>query len=714
MQILVAGMPYTVAHEMRGRVRLRPRNPKARARAREAFTNLLAPLNEKIDITLSEITGSVLLTYNGAGELRSPLRALLGLPEQPSVARPRAAARVVSESAPLPVGPPAVVNPVPAKLISLVFPRVINVAVAIFRAIPYIFRGLRELVGGRLGLNTLDAAALMVCILRRDFRALSSITFFFSLGAFLEYWTRKKSHGDLAKSLALNITHVWVKDGELEREVPMADLRAGEVVVVRAGSVIPVDGTVVGGEAMVNQAGMTGEPLPVRRDLGSSVYAGTVVEEGELHISVTKVGGETRIDSILRYIENSESVKAGIQSKYERIADGIVPYNFLLAFIIYLITRDTMRTGAVLLVDYSCAIRLATPLTVLSAMSEAARRGTLIKGGRFLEALAEADTIVFDKTGTLTAAAPEVVEVIPFGDYDADKVLRLAACLEEHFPHPVGQSVVRAAEQKNLKHREEHAKVEFVVAHGIATKLRGERVLIGSEHFIIEDAGIALTRQQKATVKKQAEKGRSLLFLAVGEEVAGIIAIEDLLRPGMPEFIADLRGLGFKRIIMLTGDGEKTAAAIARKAGITEFKARLLPEDKARFIADLKARGARVLMMGDGVNDAPALSAADVGAALTHGADMAKEVADIVLTRGEPADIIRAREVALAALRRIRSHFFAAVGLNSVFLAGALSGLLTPGISAFLHNACTAALAVRSMGPLLPDEDGAESIEEEI
>jgi Cu2+-exporting ATPase len=367
-----------------------------------------------------------------------------------------------------------------------------------------------------------------------------------------------------------------------------------------------------------------------------------------------------------------------------------------------------MRAGSVLLVDYSCAIRLATPLTILSAMSEAARRGTLIKGGRFFESLAKADTMVFDKTGTLTEARPEVAEIIPFGKYDVDTVLRLAACLEEHFPHPVGQAVVYASERKKLQHREEHAEVEFIVAHGIASKLRGKRVLIGSEHFIVEDSGIALTHAQQTTVRQQAAQGRSLLYLAVGEALAGIIAIEDKLRPGMPDLIAALRNDGFERVIMLPGDGPMTAEAVAGQAGISEFKARLLPEQKAQFVAQLQAEGATVLMLGDGVNDAPALSAADAGAALTHGADLTKEVADIVLTRGDPADILLARTLARLTLARIRCNFRKTLIFNSVFLAGGLSGVLSPGVSAFLHNACTAALAIQSMTPLLPEPSDEE------
>ena len=690
-------------------MRLRPHSPPCR-RSLEEIKCFLGALAGELNVSLSEKTGSVLITYNPSEELQNALLAQVCLlPEEEAVGQSGGGichSPTLRESISVEVKQQAATearNPIFGKILSFVFPSLVKSVMAVFRAIPYFLRGLGDLAHGRLSLNTLDAAALLVCLLRRDFRSLSSITFFFSLGAFLESWTRRKSHGSLAESLALNITHAWVKQGDMEAEIPLENLRPGDIVVVRAGSVLPVDGTVVWGEAMVNQASMTGEPLAVRCTVKADVYAGTFLEEGELHISATKVSGETRIDSILHYIEESEYVKAGIQSKFERLADGIVPYNFLLALLVYAITRDAMRAGSVLLVDYSCAIRLATPLKILSSMSEAARHGILIKGGRFFEALAEADAIIFDKTGTLTEARPKVAEIIPFGNHDADAVLRLAACLEEHFPHPIGQAVVYASEQKNLRHLEEHAKVEFIVAHGIATKLHGERVLIGSEHFVVEDSGLELTPEQKEAARRQTGQGRSVLYLAVAETLAGIIAIEDKMRPGMPQLIAALRGDGFKRIIMLTGDSHLTAEAVARQAGIQEFKARLLPEQKAQFVARLQAEGATVLMLGDGINDAPALAAANAGVALTHGADMAKEVADIVLTHGNPADILPARMLARQTLARIRKNFHISLALNSLFLAGGLSGILSPGLSAFLHNASTATLAVHSMTPLLPE-----------
>lgn len=552
----------------------------------------------------------------------------------------------------------------------------------------------------------LDGTALLVCLLRRDFRSLASITFFFALGEYLADWTRKKSRASLAESLTLNIDHVWIREGSLERKIALGEVRVGDEVVVRAGFVLPVDGTVVDGDGMVNQSSMTGESMPVRRTRGASVYAGTLLEEGELIVSAAKVGCDTRIHAILRTIEESETVKASIQGRYERVADAIVPYNFLLSGAVYAATRDSMRAGSVLLVDYSCAIRLATPLTVFTAMRESAEYGVLIKGGKFMEAIAEADAVVFDKTGTLTEARPTLVDVIPFGGRKKSAILQLAACLEEHFAHPVGQAVVRAADARKLKHREEHAQVEFIVAHGIASRWRDERVLIGSEHFVLEDEGIPLTPKQRAIIDAEAAKGSSLLYLAIGCELAGVLLIEDKIREDAADVVQALRNEGVRRVVMLTGDGELTAKSIAERAGIKEYHSRLLPEDKAEFIKSLKDDGFKVLMVGDGINDSPALSAAHVGAAMAEGADMAREVADIVLVNGELGGLLLARKVSRKALRRVRRNFHISLFWNSLFLAGGLLGVLMPGVSAFLHNATTAAIALRSVRPLLSLPEG--------
>ena len=710
---LLHRMHFVLAHDLPGRMRLRPVRIPSSVDALQSALDTLARHLSGTDITLSLRTGSLLVHYEQP-QLRERIFRLFGLDDfckSVLSSRRRDVApgalhigRATEEGRELAVqgGPPAVKNPIPFKTLSLIFPRIVSRAIAVLRAIPYLFTGIKALLRGRVDLEVLDGAALLVCILRRDFRALSSIVFFFALGEYLADWTRKKSRMSLEESLALNIDHVWIRVENVETQIPLADVEVGDVVVVRAGSVLPVDGTVVDGDGMINQASMTGEALPVRRTKGSTVYAGTVLEQGELAIMADKVGGNTRVTSILRTIEESESVKAAIQGKYERIADAIVPHNFLLSGAVYAATRDPMRAGSVLLVDYSCAIRLATPLTIFTAMREAAEHGVLIKGGKFMEAVAEVDVVIFDKTGTLTEAQPTVVGVVPFDGHTRTCVLRLAACLEEHFVHPVGQAVVRTGEEEGLKHREEHTQVEFIVAHGIASIWRDKRVIIGSELFVLEDEGIPLSPKQKEIVEKEASRGRSLLYLAIGGSLAGVLLIEDKIREETPDIVKALYQDGVKRIIMLTGDGELTAKSIAEQAGIAEYRARLLPEDKSAFVASLKQQGFKVMMVGDGINDSPALSAANVGVAMAEGADMAREVADVVLVNGELRGLLLARQISRMALLRVRSNFYTSLLWNSLFLVGGLLGVLMPGLSALLHNATTAAIAVSSVRPLLP------------
>ena len=670
---------YYVAHFMEGRLRLRPFDRRAALCAASALAGVMADtfavLLPGAVTTISDRTGSVLIVYG-------------------AMARTGQAQR--SAPVPMPVEPR---NPLPGKFRGFFYPRILIAALAVFRAFPYISAGVRALFRGSLGLEVLDGAALFVCLARRDFKAVSSITFFFALGEFLADWTRKKSRASLEESLALKIEQVWIREGDVERHIPFAELKAGDCVVVRAGYALPVDGTVVEGQGMVNQASMTGESLPVHRRAGSTVFAGTVLEEGELCVRATRVGSDTRINAILRTIEESESVKARIQGRYERIADAVVPYNFLLSALVFALTRNLARAGSVLLVDYSCAIRLATPLAIFTAMRESIDRGVLIKGGKYMEAVAEADVVVFDKTGTLTKANPVLVDVIPCGDMSREAVLQLAACLEEHFAHPVGQAVVRASDAEGLRHREEHATVEYIVAHGIASIWRNSRVLIGSGHFVLEDEGITLTASQKRIVQREAARGRSILYLSVGGKLAGLLMIEDEIREGAADVVQALHQDGVSRVIMLTGDSELTAAGIARRAGIDEYRAQMLPEDKAVFINQLKREGCRVVMVGDGINDSPALSAAHVGVAMAGGADMAREVADIVLVNEDLWGLLFARDLSRHALRRVQSAFLTSVLLNSAFLAGGLLGVIRPGLSALLHNATTASIAVSSMQP---------------
>jgi Cu2+-exporting ATPase len=667
---------YRIVHDIPGRFRLRPIRGRGPADGGEAVKRLLADILKSFpgaEVVLSALTGSILVRYGRAGIALKVSRSTV----------------------------PAVRNPIPGKLRSFFYPRVFTFAVAVLRAVPYIFSGLKAVLRGKLNLEALDATALIFCLVRRDFRTLASLTFFFALGEYLTEWTRKKSRVSLEKSLALHVDAVWVRRDGVEMSVPYMEVQVGDHVVVRAGSAVPVDGTVLSGEGMINQASMTGESQPVHRCARASVYAGTVLEEGELIVKATKVGGNTRIHALVRAIEDSETLKAAVQSRYERMADAVVPYNFLAGGLVYAASRDVMRTSSVFLVDYSCALRLLAPLAVLTAIREASDAGVLIKGGKYMEALALADVVVFDKTGTLTEARPTLVDVIPFDGTDGDRILRLAACLEEHFVHPVGQAVVRASEKRGLKHKEEHTEVHFVVAHGIASTWQGKKLCLGSRHFICEDNGVQPSAAQQTVIDRETAKGRSVLYLSINDALAGILLIEDALRAEAPSVVRALYAGGLKRVIMLTGDGEKTAAAIAAQAGIREFKAHMLPEGKAAFIRKLKQDGFNVVMVGDGINDSPALSAAHAGIAMAEGADIAREVADIVLLNGKLEGLLLAEHISHAMLRRIRSGFRTSLFWNSVFMLGGLAGLLSPRVSAFLHNTATAAVAVSSMRPYL-------------
>ncbi len=694
---------YQVAHALPGRVRLRPTGRRTHP---EAVSDAVAALpSQGVEIHVSRRNGSILITSENAkafGALLKHLARHYRILFPAGLDRLRATPPETGKAQPGAMADDEPKNPLPAKIITTVAPRFVGAALAVFKSIPYIFTGLRALARGKLTMETLDAAALLVCILRRDFKSLGSITFFFALGEYLAAKTRKRSRAGLADSLALAVESVWIREGKVERKIPFRDLEPGQHVVFRAGEGIVVDGTVVSGDGMVNESSLTGEPLAVHRRKGASVYAGSALEEGELVVKVRGVGGETRIQTVLRNIEESESAKSLVQGRYERIADAIVPYNFLLAGLVFALTRSPLRAGSVLLVDYSCAVRLAAPLTVFTAMREAVDHGVLIKGGRFLEAALRADAVVFDKTGTLTKARPELVKVIPLGSHSREEVLRLAACLEEHFAHPVGRAVVHAAKKEGLDHIEEHAKVEYVAAHGIASRLHDERLLLGSAHFVLEDEKVPLTAKQRSLAEAEAAKGLSVLYLAVGGKPAGLLLIRDEVRDEAKEIVRRLREDGVKRVIMLTGDGEPTAKSVAEAVGITEFKARLLPEDKAAYIRELKAAGHTVMMVGDGLNDAPALSTADVGVAMKSGTDIAGEVADILLIHDNLDGLLLARGLARTSLARIHGNFRRSLFWNSLFLLGGLFGVLSPGISAFLHNAATAAGAISGIQPMLP------------
>lgn len=558
----------------------------------------------------------------------------------------------------------------------------------------FLLAGLRSLASGRLDVPVLDAAAVGISFVKGDFLTAGSTMFLLNIGEALESYTKARSQHELIYSLlAMPETARRIEDGA-EVCVSATELAEGDLVVVRTGMPVCVDGVVERGCAMVNQSALTGEPLAVERGVGDSVYAGTACEDGEMFVRVTHGAGGTKLRSIVSMVEQSEGLKGQAQDRRERLADAIVPWNFLLAGIVALTTRSLVKTSAALMVDYSCALKLTSSISVLSAMSQSARAGFTVKGSRHFEELAAADTIVFDKTGTLTEATPNLAGVLAFGDWHEDDVLRFSACLEEHFPHPVARAVVRAAQERGLEHRERHAEVEYVVAHGIASSLEGKRVVIGSRHFVVEDEGVCVSPEQDRLIEGQTA-GLSSLYLAVDGELVGVLAIADPIKPSVPAAIASLRELGFSHIVMLTGDNEVAAARIAAQAGITEFEANLLPEDKHAYVERLREQGRRVVMVGDGVNDSPSLSAANVGVAMGNGTAIAKEVADVTLVQSDMAALVGLRRLSCELMDRMSTTFTQVIGFNSALLTLGIAGVITPQTSSLLHNSSTVLFSMR-------------------
>lgn len=575
-------------------------------------------------------------------------------------------------------------------------PAPLRAAWAVWAYRKFLFAGLRSLLAGRLDVPVLDAAAVGISFVKGDFLTAGSTMFLLNIGEALEDYTKARSQHELIYSLLAMPESARRIEGEAEVCVSAAELAEGDLIVVRTGMPVCVDGVVERGCAMVNQSALTGEPLAVERAAGDSVYAGTACENGEMYVRVTHGAGGTKLRSIVSMVEQSESLKSEAQSRREHLADAIVPWNFLLAGIVALTTRSLVKTSAALMVDYSCALKLTSSISVLSAMSQSARAGFTVKGSKHFEELAAADTIVFDKTGTLTEASPSLADVLAFGDWHEDDVLRFSACLEEHFPHPVARAVVRAAERRHLEHRERHAEVEYVVAHGIASSLDGKRVVIGSRHFVVEDEGVRASPEQDALIE-QRTVGLSSLYLAVNGELVGVLAIADPIKPGVPEAIACLRALGFSHIVMLTGDNEVAAARIAAQAGITEFEANLLPEDKHAYVERLREQGRRVVMVGDGVNDSPSLSAANVGVAMGNGTAIAREVADVTLVQSDMAALVGLRRLSCELMRRMSATSMQVIGFNSALLALGIAGVITPQTSSLLHNSSTVLFSMRDV-----------------
>ena len=576
----------------------------------------------------------------------------------------------------------------------LFLPVPVTTAIAIVRSLKYIHEGLKALLHGRLSVAVLDATAVSVSMLRGDFSTASSVVFMLSLGEILEEWTHKKSVADLAGEMSINIDKAWLRTGETETLVPVGDIRPGDEIVIRTGCMIPLDGKVIEGEAMVNQASMTGESMPVAKRPGSYVYAGTVAEEGECVVCVEKASGGGRYDRIVKMIEESEKLKSTAEDKASRLADRLVPYTLGGTVLTYLVTRNVTKTLAVLMVDFSCALKLSMPIAVLSAMRESSGHNVSVKGGRFLEAVAAANTIVFDKTGTLTYATPTVAQVVPFGGREESEMLRLAACLEEHYPHSIANAVVEEAKRRGLSHEEYHSQVQYVVAHGISSMVEGKKAIIGSAHFVFEDEGCRIP------------EGEEEKFSTLPAEYSHLyLCIHDPLRREAKAAVRALHDCGIDKVVMMTGDSRRTAEAVAAEVGVDEVFAEVLPEDKAAYIRSEKAARRKVIMIGDGVNDSPALSEADAGIAIATGAAIAREIADITISSENLFELVTLRRLSEALMDRIHRNYRFIVGFNCSLIALGVAGILPPATSALLHNLSTLAVSMKSMTNLLPEEE---------
>ncbi len=582
-------------------------------------------------------------------------------------------------------------------------PMSVRAGIATVKSVKYIWEGLCTLAGGRIEVPVLDGTAIGVSVFRGDYATASSVMFLLGIGEILEEWTHKKSVGDLARSMSLNISKVWVlRDGREELE-EVTSVQTGDQVVIHMGNVIPFDGDVVGGEAMVNQASLTGESNPVRKAEGGYAYAGTVVEEGEITIRAREVNGSSKYEKIMTMIEESEKLKSSLEGKAAHLADRLVPYTFAGTGLVWLLTRNTTKALSVLMVDFSCALKLAMPLTVLSAIREASTYDITVKGGKYLEAMAEADTIVFDKTGTLTKAQPTVVDVISFNGQSSDELLRIAACLEEHFPHSMAKAVVNKAIERNLVHEELHSKVEYIVAHGIYSTLEGRKIIIGSHHFVFEDENAKVPEDKKQLFEELPEQ-YSHLYMAIDGLLAAVICIEDPLRKEAPEVIRRLKKYGISKVVMMTGDSDRIASTIADKVGVDEYYSEVLPEDKAKFVENEKNAGRKVIMIGDGINDSPALSEANVGIAISDGAEIAREIADVTISADNLYEIATLKQLSDAMVRRINTNYRLIVGINTGLIGLGIAGVFQPTMSALFHNTSTILISLKSMNNLLDQE----------
>lgn len=693
-------MKFYIKHESRGRIRIHLAQKRMSSVQAETLLYYLQNQNQVSFAKVYDRTGDAVICYEGE---RAAVIRMIQLFHYEEVELPTGLLESSGR---------ALNNEYQEKLISKVIyhfgrkwllPAPIRAIYTTVVSVKYIWKGIQTLAQGKIEVPVLDATAIGVSMLRGDYGTAGSVMFLLGVGELLEEWTHKKSVGDLARSMSLNAGKVWLKKDGQEILVPSEKIVAGDEIVVHMGNLIPFDGEVSNGEGMVNQASLTGESVPVRRTLGSVVYAGTVLEEGELTILVKQTGGSSRYEKITAMIEESEKLKSGLESKAEHLADRLVPYSLGGTALTYLLTRNATKALSILMVDFSCALKLAMPISVLSAIREANQHKITVKGGKFLEAVAEADTIVFDKTGTLTKAQPTVAEVVSFSETKSpDELLRIAACLEEHFPHSMAKAVVDAAKEKHLDHEEMHSKVEYIVAHGISTTINGEKAIIGSYHFVFEDENSIIPEGMEEKFRHLPEE-YSHLYLALEGVLAAVICIEDPLRPEAAEIIRQLKKAGLKKIVMMTGDSERTAKAIAKKVGVDEYYAEVLPEDKANFVEKEKAEGRKVIMIGDGINDSPALSAADVGIAISEGAEIAREIADITVAADDLAEILVLRMLSNRLMKRIHKNYRFIVTFNAGLILLGVGGILQPTTSALLHNTSTLYIGLKSMGNLLDE-----------
>ena len=692
-------MKCTILHEGKGRMRVHVENVRMTLHRADVLEAYLNHHDAIVHAAVYERTGDVVITYTGR---RSAAIAVLAgykfdVAEYDALVTSADSRRLNREYQ------DKMFDLVAGRCLRKLFlPAPLDAAYTAFRSIRFLWKGVRCVLSRRLEVEVLDALSIGVSLLRGDFGTAGSVMFLLNLGSLLEEWTRKKSLDDLARSMALNVDKVWVRSQGTEVLVPLTKVRSGDEVVVRSGNMIPLDGTVLEGEAMVNQAALTGESMPVRKAEGSTLYAGTVVEEGECVFIAKAEGGSNRYDKIVAMIEESEKLKSSTENRALVLADKLVPWCLGATVVTYLLTRNATRAISCLMVDFSCALKLSMPLAVLSAMRECGSYHITVKGGKYLEALSQADTIVFDKTGTLTRATPQVVEVVPFSGCNEREVLQLAACLEEHFPHSMANAVVRAAKERGISHEEMHSEVEYIVAHGIASRVGGQRVVIGSHHFVFEDekCTIPTAEQQKFDALKPAY---SHLYMAASGQLVGVICISDPLRPEAAAVLNGLRALGIRNTVMMTGDSERTAAAIAKQVGVDRFFAEVLPEDKANFVQQAKAEGHTVVMIGDGINDSPALSAADIGIAINSGAAIAREIADVTIKADSLEELVALKAIANSLQKRVHANYRFVLTFNSTLIALGALGILQPASSAMLHNLSTIGISLKSMTNLLPE-----------